>query len=735
MIVAEKNNKFKVDIPDFEKLSKKKEWDPKLYQPLIYNEEIKRKADVLKPGTIEYDDFWDEMDYYCFNGFQPKGMPRISGRHFFYLNFCRILRLLPGARRKTLGAPFYRDLDHLMFLEIENAMKNGYGLIVLKPRRIGMSEIGVVNCVFEMVMYQYNKIGICAGKEDKAAEFYEKFKDSLSNIHVSYRAKVEINNSDTVKIHYFDTINKQKEKYGVQSQAFMKTMFADSAAFEGGSYSLVIFEEAGLFENLIQSYMSTKPCFMEGNIQFGMPFIFGTGAEIDGNSKGYKEMAQNHMAYNLKKIFIPAYYYYPGDGEEDKRTKKKVSFFDFKKGVTDRKAALKYILEEREIAKQSKASYVKHVQSYPINENEVFLSDKGGILDKIILNYQIEQINGNKSPDPVLRGRLEWQDTEEVKGILQRAHNLREKTKIRVKNKIKLKFVEDPNGTIWKDASPINQNISHLGYKPDIGGCDSYDEEGDEKNGLSSGCVIAYRCYSGPGRRFNKPVGVLLERGDGSYDDDTFYENAVKMAIYWDMEILVEHTKTHIIRYFKDVGAREYLKNKPEIEEANISNHRNEIGVKMPANVKVLITKMLKLEVKENISKCYFENVILDLLEYGSSNTDIAMAFGIALLHRMDIFEEISDDIELIPTRRNSNDLDPSLGSYYVDLDGTLRTKGRDEFEIQEFEIRDLSENQYSEFVGDYNRALNPKPDIEKRKMTIDEEIMMIIRSEKERMN
>lgn len=733
-MTSTKNPKQKVDIPDFEILSKSSSWDPKLYQPMIYNEEVIRKSENFKPGTLDYDDFWDEMDYYCFNGFKPKGMPRISGRHFFYLNFCRILRLEKGSKRKTLGAPFYRDLDHWIFLEIENAIKHGYGLIMLKPRRIGASEIGVSNCNYETTFYQYNKIGICAGKEDKAAEFYDKFKDSLQNIHPAYRNKIDVNNKDEVKTGYYDTVNKEKRKYGIQSLAYMKTMYADSSAFEGGSYSVVIFEEAGLFENLIQSYMATKPCFMEGNIQFGLPLIFGTGAVIDGNSKGFKEMADKPEAYNLKKLFIPAYYYYPGDGVPDERTGKTISFFDYKKGVTNRKAALKYILEERQIAKQSKDAYIKHIQSYPIYENEVFLSDKGGILDKIHLNYQLEQINAGKAPAPILRGKLEWLDTDEVKFLLLRAHNLKEKTKIRVKNGVKVKFVLDEEGYMYKDADPLNPSIKHLSYKPDIGGCDSYDDDGDAKNGLSSGCIMAYRCFSGPGRLYNKPISLILERGDGSYDDDEFYEHSVMFALYWDIEVLVEHTKTHIIRYFKDVGARHLLKNKPNIQEGNIANHRNEIGVKMPKEVKLIVTKLLKLEVKENIIKCFFENIILDLLDYGFKNTDISMAFGMCLLHRMDIFDEVTEGIEVYDSKKTN--FEPMKGNYYIDLHGKLKIQGIEEFEnILSFNPeRDLTKEDYYLYLESQNNN-DSKKEKKSEEEIINDDILKMILTEQGRLN
>ena len=160
---------------------------------MVYNERIKNLAETLKPGTLEYDDFWAEMDYYCIHGFQPAGMPRIVGRHFYYLNFTMIEAMPPSKdrsvkkKRKILMHPFYRDLDHWLFLEYEAAETYGYGLIVGKPRRVGLSEFGAVNANYELTFHSLAKIGICAGKEDKAAEFYQKLQSSLNNTHPAYK--------------------------------------------------------------------------------------------------------------------------------------------------------------------------------------------------------------------------------------------------------------------------------------------------------------------------------------------------------------------------------------------------------------------------------------------------------------------------------------------------------------------------------------------------------------------
>lgn len=730
-------------IPNTQLLSKSPKWDIKKYQPMVYNKKVIKLSETLKPGTLAYDDFWSEMDYYCYNGFEPKGMPRISGRHFFYLNFNKIEMLFPGEKRKRMGNPFYRDLDHWLFLELDSAILHGYGLLITKPRRIGLSEFGAVNTAYELTFHARAKVGICAGKEDKALEFYDKLKSSLNNVHPAYRNGRIKANDDLLHMGYTDRINKQNVPCGIQSLARIKTMYADSSAFEGGSYSFVIFEEAGLFENLTKSYKATEPCFKEGGKQFGIPLIYGTGGEIDKGAKGFKTMWDKNKAYNIKTIFVPAYYYYPGDGEIDKKTKKRVSFFNYETGVTNRKLARAHIEAERKKASASKETYTQHVQQYPLLPAEVFLKTRGGTLDIIKLNFQLKEINNGSEPEPVLQGKLEWVDEAHTIMMLQRCKNAKERTKVRLAQGSTVKFVIHEDGNVWKDARPINPNMRHLPYKPDIGACDSYDEEADEdKSELSSGCVMSYRCFSGPSRVYNKPVGVLVERGDGSFDDDIFYEDSVKFAVYWDIEILFEYTKYHILRYFYDVGAHDYIKGRPNIEEAGTDTHKNKDGVKMTTLVKPVLVKLLKAEVRNEIHKCFFQNVILDLINFGDGNTDIAMTYGIALLHKMDIFDEITENIEVGSyDSQSSNQIQDMPQYYHVDLDGNLSVKDkRIQPQMQVFiPERDLNPEEYKEYVkmqqAPYEKIKKKQTDFEKdaKRMGIDPSILGLILSEKDK--
>jgi hypothetical protein len=522
---------------------------------------------------------------------------------------------------------------------------------------------------------------------------------------------METNNDKLMEIFYNDTINKQKIPSGINTKARFKTMFADSGAFEGiNNNKISIFEEAGLFENISMSFKATEPSFRSGAIQYGLPLVYGTGGEIDKGAKGYKEMWDKSDAYNLKQIFIPAYFYYPGDGIPDEKSGKTISFFNYETGVTDRESAKKYILRERKIAEGSKDTYIKHIQSYPLIPEEVFLKTKGGILDLKKLNFQLKEINEQNMPEPVLKGTLEWEDSPKTTALLQRAKNTKERTKIRVANESKVVFkIDDENGYMLKIGSPINKSVENfLSYKPDIGGCDSYDEEVDQDNeNVSSGAIIAYRCFSGPLREFNYPVGLICQRGDGSFDDDVFYENCVKFAIYWDMEILIEYTKFHIMRYFFDVGANEYVRGKPvNIEENATDNHKNNHGVKMDGRMKGIATRSLKSEVKDNIHNYWMAPVILDLIKYGDGNTDIASALIMCLIFRMDLFEEITEDIENMNDPVSNSNVSGNKGRYHIDINGNLAIDTHGEFQMESFlPHRDLSKPEYERFLAEKEKS------------------------------
>lgn len=191
------------------------------------------------------------------------------------------------------------------------------------------------------------------------------------------------------------------------------------------------------------------------------------------------------------------------------------------------------------------------------------------------------------------------------------------------------------------------------------------------------------------------------------------------------------------MRYFKDVGAHKYIKSRPDIE--GTGNHHNKDGVKMDGNMKTIATKLLKSEVKENIHQCFFENIILDLIKYGDGNTDIAMTLALCLIHRMDLFGEITDSIE-VDHYEGSFDL-TKIQSYYVDAHGNLRVNNQQQ-EMQTFlPERDLDKNQYEEYLNKKNQDSKDRLErrslyeLEAEKLGLDNNYLELILKERERRN
>jgi hypothetical protein len=665
-----KANYFEFEIPEIE------EFNAEHYSPLVYD-----KIPYLERGTLAYDDFWDEQDRRCIHGYSPliDGVQyeRITGPHYFYLNMVQIMMKKVGQKgKKKLNYPYYRVLDHMLFLEIEKAEILGYGLIIGKARRMGLSYIGDCMTIWNLLFFLDNECAIGAGKKDKALELFEKVMKSLSNIREEYKVsykKRSTPNGAELKFGYEVTENKVKKIVGVGSKLTVKTFFSDPSAFEGGSYSFFIFEEIGIQDNLIKSYKASEPCFLDGADQFGVPMMYGTGGEVDKGSRDMKIVYENPEAFNMKKLFIPAYLYYPGsdpeevgdDASEMDLMETEANFFNPKTGRTDTIAALKHILKRRKRSSKSKDGYIKELQSRPTEEAHLFLKTSGGTLNRIILNNQLQKIYDEVVAYNPILGRLEWDYDSSLEFKLARCQTQKERDKLHILHESKVKFIEDPNGTFYKIADPINK--PGLPYDADIAGTDSYDEVVPENTG-SMGATLGYRVFNGLSKDYNMPVGLVYERGDAS-SDDTFYGNSLKFCVMYKMKTLVEYSKIMIINYFEDCNAQKYLKEKPILRNEAIANKgRQTYGVHMKAEMKNIGTRLLKQEVNNNCGNIWLDLILLDLIDYGEENTDISMAYVMILIHKLDMFDDISDDIE----EYDDGDVLMDMEFYEMDASGNL---------------------------------------------------------------
>ena len=149
--------------------------------------------------------------------------------------------------------------------------------------------------------------------------------------------------------------------------------------------------------------MSSKACFMDGNVQFGVPIVGGTGGDISKASKDFMDMYYESDAYNLIPMFIPANRAYYG-------------FFNIKTGAEDIDGALDTLKEERENIEKSgdREAFNLHIQNYPLTVQEAFLNTKTSRFDISLLNAQRSRILGSKDyRSQIQSGNLSWTYNEE----------------------------------------------------------------------------------------------------------------------------------------------------------------------------------------------------------------------------------------------------------------------------------------------------------------------------------
>ena len=533
-------------------------FDPQKYRPIINN-----GHPDLSPDSVAYQEYWAKEIDRCKNGYKPKGMNKISGKYYFYLNYYKILgNDGTDGNRKTLISPWYRAMDHEYFDTIETCKDEGKGMIVIKARDKGFSYMNSGAVAHEYTFYPFNDVGIAAGLQATADAFFDKTKKGLNGIHPNFKHSL-LKDTDGVMRSGYKQKNKDGkwEIGGYQSTIICRTM-DNPEVFKGERVSLMIFEEAGEFKHLKNAYMSSKACFMDGDIQFGVPIVGGTGGDIHKASKDFMDMYYNSEAYNLIPIFIPASRAYYG-------------FFDIEKGTENMVGAEKKLTEEREVIQKSgdQEAYNLHLQNYPLTIEEAFLNAKGSRFDIGLLNSQRSRIYSSKYLEyQIQRGNLHWELT--------------------VEGRETVRWEPNPLGP-YKVLSHPKTEYTGL----DIGGIDSYDQ--DEAGASDSlGSAMIYRRFVNPGTASDYVVAEYTDRPKKKED---FWDGCLKLAVYYNAKMLVEYTKIGILDYFKRMNALIYLKEKPESAHAPGSKVRNRYGVHMNKQVKALMEDVIDDYIRDSV--------------------------------------------------------------------------------------------------------------------------------------
>lgn len=378
-------------------------------------------------GTASWFEYWEEQLKRTKEGYTSGGV-KITGNHYFYLNFCNIElvdhdlnTLLPQdanlvdesmfadkvtefphfwdgdfnyfwaleiARKGIIQTPTqtrmqgYENL-HLDIVIPEHYLEGGHHMIVGKSRRKGYSY---KNAAIAANIYNHTRNSITVIGAFEKKYLYPEGTMGMATNYVNWlnkhtgwaKAREFVDKQEHRKASFKEDKNGIAIESGYQSQIIAVTFKDNPDAARGKDGKLIMFEEAGKFPNLRDSFRATEPSVTAGKYVTGQMVIFGTGGDMQRDTVDFSYMFYNPVEFNLMP-FINIWddnanntmcgFFHPTDWNME-------GYYDTQ-GNSDHKGAIAYELGKREDivkASGSSLSIQGRVQEYPLKPAEAFLT-------------------------------------------------------------------------------------------------------------------------------------------------------------------------------------------------------------------------------------------------------------------------------------------------------------------------------------------------------------------------
>lgn len=434
----------------------------KFRESAIYFEKNKCYPDGGLEGTHEYYEYWDTERDRCINGYEVDGV-WISGYHYFYLNFCRIERVvdveingkMSSERRNEF--PKFWDLDWEFFTALhiarygiseedyaalpypigvkldEGNLEGGKHFLYLAARGVGKSF--KESCIAGHRYFFGERAAsflIAGDKQFLLGDgVFSKFWNirNFINENTPYIQYSDVKNDFTgmhSRASYKDINNFEQGKL---NEVIGVTVGDGNFAKVRGKRGFFIIEEIGSLKGADILWETLRPGVQEGKNVYGQLIGMGTGGDVSAGAEFMEKAFFNPIPFGILRFeniwddgligmdcafFRPAYY--------------NISFVD-EDGNTNLAAAKEFFEKERIKRAKSKdpMDAVRAKSENPFTPSEALLRSEGSIFPKAqLLSWKQELISTGKMHNLAVHGVLE--DT--TKGV---------------------KFKPDPN------AKPINK--------------------------------------------------------------------------------------------------------------------------------------------------------------------------------------------------------------------------------------------------------------------------------------
>jgi hypothetical protein len=544
-------------------------------------------------GTYQFDAYWDEELKRCMDGYTV-GNLWIPGPYYFYLNFFPILGKDDVTGRKKKIFPRFTDVDLEYFLILDRARKEQKGVIMTKPRRTGFSYKNAGVVVHEYNFYRDAKCVIGA-YEKKLSE--NTMNMSLEGLNFLNKNTVwaKPRNPDTrehVMARHQKVVDGVPQWVGYNSEIKRLTFQDNAFASIGLTANIFLFEEAGLFANIKESYNISEPTWKDGDSMIGLPILFGTAGDMDKGSLQFAEMFYNPDKFNLlafdniwdkEKVgtkcgwFLPATKQRFGDYHDPDNNNKLTPLVDAE-GNSNEKLALLSIMKFRETKKGDMKAYRDSITQYPLNTMEAFLVKGNNIFPTELAQDRKAELEGSKIiTDSYWNADLRQTQTGVEFKLSDRLPIV----------KFPLQADDDKEGCVQIFEQPYDDNPAFGTY---IAGIDPYDD--DQSTTDSLGCIFIMHALTGR---------IVAEYTGRPQTAKEFYEICRKLLTYYNAICNYENNKKGLFAYFEQKNCLHLLCNTPKIlrDQQIISIIRESGNTSKGTNASKEVNKYARMLIRE----------------------------------------------------------------------------------------------------------------------------------------
>ena len=602
-----------------------------------------REIPAFHPDSIEMEQWYSELITYCIHGVW------IDGEYWnpfmvYWLNvFMFPVYHLDKDGNPTEdfepNNPYYCNIDRYLLDVLWSCEVQRKDFALMGGRGIGKSFLigSVLDREYRLFPNSWSVVS--STNEETTNEAWNKIEQCLTAIEKAHRALKHKRITDSLSMKYTGEIielpDGTNEDRGYLSKIEKIIYGKNSGKTRGKRPTKQLIEEFAAFPPSKQKG-SLKACqreskgswYVGGSLKKCTVMYAGTGGTVENDEA--ESIFTNPKAYNIYPVydfsesgsgcFVPTHIKRTGTWE--------------KTGCPDIATAHREVLVERQAAKSDPETYMGLLQEFPITIAEVFTRRGANIFNQEKIATQriaIEHTPGIPKPE---KGFLNWVYAENGRAIGV------EWDPSPVGD---IEIIEHPHWLTTSDESEKSP-MKNL-Y---VGGVDSIDQgtmdssyATDSNKGSSLAMMVKKRLIDKKyfGVTSNLYVAKYVKR---SADVRKDWDNALKLAVYYNSEVNIEYTKIGIVGWFRDHGYYHLLKKRPTINLGNADPNKASHLIGTTAGGPIIDHQDQKIAqyIDDYYREIWFPDLLTQLQDYNRDDRtkfDLVVAMGLCELADEDL--------------------------------------------------------------------------------------------------